>query len=47
MKQRDENTMVTQGAEYTSPSITVIHIGKDVITESHFDPNMGEWDTEA
>ena len=47
MKQRDEVKMVNQGVEYTSPSITVVRIGRDVITESHNDPNMGEWDTEV
>ena len=47
MKQLGENKMAAQGAEYISPSITIIRIGRDVITESHNDPNMGEWDTEV
>ena len=47
MKKRDESTKVTQEAEYTHPIITVIRIGRDVITESHNDSNMGEWDTEV
>lgn len=32
--------------EYVSPKITTLFLKNDVITESHFDPNMGEWDTE-
>lgn len=47
MKQRGENKMAEQVSEYISPSITIIRIGRDVITESHNDPNMGEWDTEV
>ena len=50
MKQRDENMIVIQGAEYSSPVITVMSIVRDVITESsgsHNDSNMGEWDTEV
>ena len=30
---------------YESPEIDIILLDKDVITLSHFDPNMGEWDT--
>ena len=39
--------MAEQVSEYISPSITIIRIGIYVITESHNDPNMGEWDTEV
>ena len=31
---------------YTEPQIDLIVLSTDVITESHFDPNMGEWDTD-
>lgn len=30
---------------YVIPEITILNFNdNDVITESHFDPNMGEWD---
>ena len=32
--------------QYLSPSVTVITLDRDIITESHSDPNMGEWDTD-
>ena len=31
---------------YVEPQIDIIVISNDIITESHFDPNMGEWDTD-
>ena len=31
---------------YVKPRIEIIFVSNDIITESHFDPNMGEWDTD-
>jgi hypothetical protein len=31
---------------YVSPKVSIISLKGDILTESHFDPNMGEWDTE-
>lgn len=33
-------------SDYVSPSIDIILFENDVITLSHIDPNMGEWDTD-
>lgn len=30
--------------EYVSPKINIVSLKTDIITESHFDPNAGEWD---
>ena len=31
---------------YEAPAITLLNTqSTDIITESHFDPNMGEWDS--
>ena len=46
MRHPQENILAEQKAVYATPSVTVIRISTDVITESHADPNMGEWDTE-
>ncbi|MBP3376300.1 MAG: hypothetical protein J6L83_06005 [Clostridia bacterium] len=43
LKKQIENSIKV----YESPSVTVIDfICGDIITESHLDPDMGEWDTE-
>ena len=47
MKQREDKMIADQRTEYVAPSISLILISKDIITESHDDPNMGEWDTEV
>lgn len=31
---------------YERPEIIIIHLTEDIITASHHDPNMGEWDTD-
>lgn len=31
---------------YVSPTVDIVALNGDILTESHFDPNMGEWDTE-
>lgn len=31
---------------YVSPTVDIVDLNGDILTESHFDPNMGEWDTE-
>ena len=46
MKQCEKNKITDQRNEYVSPIVNLIIISRDIITESHDDPNMGEWDTE-
>ena len=46
MKQYKEKKVANQRDEYVSPIVSLIMISGDIITESHDDPNMGEWDTE-
>ncbi len=46
MNQRAEIITAADKAAYSSPSISIVNIANDIITESHNDPNMGEWDTE-
>ena len=31
---------------YERPEIVIIYLDEDIITASHHDPNMGEWDTD-
>ena len=37
--------MATGFKPYQKPEIVIVYLPDDVITLSHFDPNMGEWDT--
>ena len=47
MKQNELYVSDNSRVTYVTPTVKVISIKGDIITESHFDPNMGEWDTEA
>ena len=33
-------------SSYEAPKIDIVFLTDDIITESHRDPNMGEWDTD-
>lgn len=42
----ETRTTFEERLSYETPKVDVIVFSNDVITESHFDPNMGEWDTD-
>ena len=47
MKQNETRGRDIAKDNYVSPTISIVAINGDILTESHYDPNMGEWDTES
>ena len=46
MQTNDLQAKNAQKINYVSPLVSVISVNIDILTDSHNDPNMGEWDTE-
>ncbi len=46
MKRQNEMKEVIGKLQYSSPLITKMSVDRDIITASHSDSNMGEWDTD-
>ena len=46
MKKKELKVVDRIKDDYVSPKVSIISLKGDILTESHFDPNMGEWDTE-
>lgn len=47
MKKPNACATVVSKLHYTSPCVSEITVDRDILTESHNDPNMGEWDTDS
>ena len=46
MEKINESDAIVRKLQYSSPSVYKITVDRDIVTESHNDPNMGEWDTQ-
>ena len=46
MEKFNESGAIVRKLQYSSPSVCKITVDRDIVTESHNDPNMGEWDTQ-
>ena len=42
----ENNVTVEKRFSYESPRVDIVLLQTDIITESHIDRNMGEWDTD-